>query len=142
MSPADRHTIERKLEYLRRSLKNIEPLRSLAEGEFLSSERDMRAAERILQTAIESVLDASRLLVIVEDWRRIKDEREALLILPEHGVIDEDLTLRLLQAKKFRNVLVHLYTEVDPKLVYKHLRDGCEELAAFATALATWLQKH
>jgi hypothetical protein len=72
------------------------------------------AVERLLAFAVQSVVDCSRLLVSLEDWRQARDERDALFLLAERQVIDADLAGRLTRAKGFRNVLVHEYVEVDP----------------------------
>ena len=94
----------------------------------------------MLELSIQSVIDLSRLLVTLEDWRRIRDERDALLLLAERAVIEPELADRLLKAKGFRNVLVHEYGELDPDLLYAHLRDDVGDLWEFARGVAGWLQ--
>lgn len=101
MTPADRHTLARKLEYLRKQLEHLDPYRQLSKDALLSELEKRLAVERLLEISIQSVIDLSRLLVALKDWRGIRDERDALLILAE----------RLLQAKGFRNVLVHEYVD-------------------------------
>ena len=96
----------------------------------------------LLQTAIQSVMDCSRLLVMLLGWRRLRDEEDALLILPRHDLLPKELTERLLNAKKFRNVLVHQYTEVDPQQVFRHLKDDCGDLDAFVRAFESYLRQH
>ncbi len=95
--------------------------------------------EWLLELSIQSVIDVSRLLVTLEDWRGIRDERDALLVLAERGVIGGDLAAHLLRAKSFRNVLVHDYVAIDPELLHAHLRDDADDLWAFAKGMARWL---
>jgi uncharacterized protein YutE (UPF0331/DUF86 family) len=78
--------------------------------------------------------------VTVEDWRKPRDERDALILLAERGIFEPELSDRLLQAKGFRNVLVHEYVELDPDLLYAHLRDDVGDLWKFARAVAAWMQ--
>lgn len=136
MTPADRQTLARKLEYLRKQLDMLEPYRTLPRESILASPEKRLAVERLLELSLQSVIDCSRLLVAIEDWRGIGDERDALLILGERGVITTDLGERLLRAKGFRNILVHEYVDIDPHLVLAHLRDDVEDLWAFARGLA------
>jgi uncharacterized protein YutE (UPF0331/DUF86 family) len=81
-------------------------------------------------------------MVAFLDWRRIRDDRDAFLILSERSVIDPDLCARMVRAKGFRNVLVHEYVEIDPELLYGHLQNGLSDLWAFAEAVAEWLRSH
>lgn len=119
----------------------LSPYRSLGVDVMQASPEKLHAAERLLQTAVESVIDCARLIVALEDWRKLRDERDAFLILAERKVIDEDLASRLLRAKGFRNVLVHEYVAVDPALVARFLKNDLGDLQAFAIAIARWLQE-
>jgi len=140
VTPADRHTLARKLEYLRQQLDTLEPYRALPKDELLGTIERRFAVERMLELSIQSVIDCSRLLVSVEDWRPLRDERDALLLLAERDVIPSDLADRLLKAKGFRNILVHDYVAIDPDLLVEHLRHDAEDLHAFARHLAQHLR--
>lgn len=140
MTPASRQTLARKLEYLRKQLDLLDGYRALPKAELLGAVEKRLAAERLLELSIQSVIDISRLLVALEDWRRARDERDALVLLAEWGVIEPELADQLLQAKGFRNVLVHEYVELDPELLHAHLRDGLGDLWAFAKAVAGFLR--
>jgi uncharacterized protein YutE (UPF0331/DUF86 family) len=141
VNPVDRQTVARKLEYLRKQLETLEPYRSLPQ-EALRDEVEKRlAVERLLELCIQSIIDISRLLVSLENWRDMGDERDALLVLAAYKVIPSALADRLLQAKGFRNVLVHEYVEIELTLLHGHLRDDGEDLWAFARCLADYLQR-
>ena len=139
MTPADRQSLIRKLGYLQKNLDLLTPYRALSEQELTGTPEKKFAVERLMQTAIESVIDCSRLLVLIEEWRKLRDERDALIVLAEHAVIADDLCERLQRAKGFRNVLVHEYVEVDPHLLYVHLQTGIADLQGYARSLAAWL---
>lgn len=141
MSPTDRATLLKKLEYLRRTLEELAPYRNLPQEKFLGSLTHRRIVERLLQLAIESVIDCSRLIVVLEDWRGIRDEREAWLVMGERGVLPEGLAERLREAKGFRNILVHEYIDLNPQLVYENLQQGYGNLGEFARAMAAYLTK-
>jgi uncharacterized protein YutE (UPF0331/DUF86 family) len=139
VNPVDRQTLARKLEYLRKQLEQLEPYRALSQEEIFSEIEKRYTVERLLELSIQSVIDCGRLLVSLEDWRKLRDERDAFLILVERKVIDEDLAERLLRAKGFRNILVHEYVDIDPTLLFSHLRSGVEDLWVFAQQLAEYL---
>ena len=89
--------------------------------------------------SVQSVTDCSRLLVSQNDWRGLRDERDAFAILAERRVIPSNLADRLTRAKAFRNVLVHDYVEIDSALVVRHLREDLGDLWAFAKGLAEFV---
>lgn len=142
MSPSDRLTIIRKLGYLQKNVDLLSRHASVSAKDLATDPLKRSAVERLLQTAIQSVIDCSRLLVAIEDWRGLRDERDPLVILTEKNVIDEDLQLRMLRAKGLRNILVHEYTDIDLNLLCAHLNSGLPDLGSFAKALAEWIEKH
>lgn len=141
MTPSDRETLTRKLGYLQKNLDLLQEYRKQSQKEIFSDLSKKFALERLLQIAVESVTDCARLLVAIEDWRRLRDERDAWVILAEQNVITKDLAEKITKAKGFRNILVHEYVEVDPDLVYKNLQTGLQDLENFAKALAKWLKE-
>ena len=140
MSPADRETLLKKLTYLRRTLERLHTQRKLTEEQFLADTMLQSAVERLLQTALESVFDSARLLVTIYNLRNTKDAREAIEILGLKGLLPEELVSHLTEAKKFRNVLVHVYADVDPHIVYRQLMDGFPDLEWFSRCLAQHLK--
>lgn len=140
MTPADRQTLGKKLDYLRKQLTILEDYRTLSLEMFADAPEKRLAVERLLELSIQSVIDISRLLVVLQDWRKLRDERDALLILADQGMIKNSLAEALLKAKGFRNVLVHEYVELNPVLLHAHLRDGVNDLWGFASAIAEWLR--
>jgi uncharacterized protein YutE (UPF0331/DUF86 family) len=139
VTTADRQTLARKLDYLRKQLETLEPYRALPKDDLLGTLERRFAVERMLELSIQSVIDVSRLLVALEDWRPPRDERDALLLLAERKVLSVELAERLLKAKGFRNVLVHDYVAIDPDLLHAHLREDVSDLWSFARHLARHL---
>jgi uncharacterized protein YutE (UPF0331/DUF86 family) len=64
------------------------------------------------------------------------DFRETFTVLEEHGAIDANLAERMRALAGLRNRLVHIYEEVDDRLVYASLPEGLDDLSAFARAMA------
>jgi uncharacterized protein YutE (UPF0331/DUF86 family) len=139
VTSADRQTLARKLDYLRQQLETLEPYRALPKEDLLANLERRFAVERMLELSIQSVIDVSRLLVALEDWRPLRDERDALLLLAERKIIPDELAECLLKAKGFRNVLVHDYVAIDPELLLAHLREDMGDLWSFAKHLARHL---
>jgi len=139
MNDSEQHTLARKLEYLRKNLEMLAAYRSLSANDIENNLEKRLAAERLLQTAIETAIDCSRLIVAVNDLRKMRDERDAFVILAENKIIGGELSEKLLRCKGFRNILVHEYASVDPKLMARFLNEDIDDLIEFAKAIARWL---
>lgn len=142
MTPADRETLARKLGYLQKNINLLEPYRNMPIESLLDAPKELMIVERLLQTTIESVIDSSRLLVALEDWRKARDERDALIIFEERGILPEGLGYRLVEAKRFRNILVHEYVEIKPELMLQNMQHGLPDLRAFAVSMAKWMEEN
>lgn len=91
-------------------------------------------------TAIEAVLDVSHHLIASELWGPADSSGDAVRLLARHGVIDEQLAIRLASAVGFRNVLVHGYAEVDDAQVLANL-DQLDDLARFVEQVRSWARR-
>ncbi|MGD8868871.1 MAG: DUF86 domain-containing protein [Gemmatimonadales bacterium] len=56
-------------------------------------------------------------------------------VLRDEGILDTTLAGRLMAMARFRNVLVHLYAEVDDERVLQILRGSLGDLDAFVDVL-------
>lgn len=59
--------------------------------------------------------------------------------LGEAGIINRDLTARLVEMARFRNRLVHLYWDTDYRLVHRIIRADLDDLGAFVSAVEALL---
>ncbi len=114
-------------------------LRSLAgtpKASYLD-DRGLRAqAERWLHLAAECVLDLSHHLIAERGWRAPSSYRDAIRVLAENGVFAEPLASELEQWAGLRNVLVHLYLDVDHEVLFDILVNDLEQLERFALAVS------
>lgn len=129
---------------LRRLDEQVGRLRELADRpreDFVADGQARAAAERLLQTSIQIVLDVGAHVLGdrgVVDW---EEYREIPRRLADEGVIDRALADRLEEAAGQRNVLVHTYLEVDPELVYRTLAEDLDVFGAFAEAVLELLEE-
>jgi uncharacterized protein YutE (UPF0331/DUF86 family) len=57
-------------------------------------------------------------------------------VLEENGVIEAGLAERMRALAGLRNRLVHIYAEVDDRIVRESLPEGLQELSDFSQAMA------
>ena len=74
-------------------------------------------------------MTAKRLHKVPEEYA------ECFAMLKEAGVITGELTGRLQQMAKFRNLLVHMYWKIDYGRVYDAIQQNLEDRRAFSAAV-------
>ncbi len=118
--------------------------RKLAELAQLSAETYLEqqafAGRYLVQASAQTCIDLANHVIASEGWRVPTDFRDAFAVLAENGVLDHDLAERLQALAGLRNRLVHLYSEVDDRLVHQALAGRLGDLDAFARAVAQLLQ--
>lgn len=123
---------------LSRLLQRREELREYARGatdDFLADRRAIDASKYVLITAIEDLLSIANHVIASEGLRAPADYADAFRSLQEARLLDADLADRLAAMARFRNLLVHVYAEVDDRRVHGYMRDELEDIERFVSAI-------
>ena len=132
----DRSVFEKRLSKLEELLTKLRPLAELERQEFLADDVAQSLAERWLHLAMECSLDLAHHLIASEGWPSPGTYRETFQVLAKHGVLPEELAVQMEGWAGMRNVLVHLYLEIDHGLVFEALSTELGQLEAFAAAIS------
>ncbi|MFN8475078.1 MAG: DUF86 domain-containing protein [Anaerolineae bacterium] len=97
------------------------------------------AAERDFQVAIQAALDISSIILAEQSVNVPEAYRDLFPALAEIGVLPVDLGRRLSYMAQFRNVLVHLYLQVDPRKVYDYLQNNVGDLELYSKYVGDYL---
>lgn len=127
--------IRDRFEDIQESLERLEELRSLPKEIFLA-DRDRRdlACYRLI-VAIEAAVQICFHVSAQRLHRTPEEYAECFAILGEASIIPADLSERLQQMARFRNVLVHRYWDVDYGRVYDILWSRLDDLREFVRAV-------
>jgi len=60
--------------------------------------------------------------------------------LEDIGVIDQDLSDRLVMMAKFRNRLVHLYWEISPEKIFEIVQNNLEDFKLFEKKIVEFVR--
>ncbi len=127
----DQPRVRERIQYIETCLGRLESLRTLPSDEFLADFRNVESAKHLLQTAIEAMMDiASHILA----RRRLPTPHEGAEIfrrLGEAGLLPAERVQTYAQMVRFRNLLVHLYQEVDAERVYEVLQNDLGDVRRF-----------
>jgi uncharacterized protein YutE (UPF0331/DUF86 family) len=127
------------LDALEGYLAELRSFQSVSREDFIREPALHHLAERYLHLACESVLDIAHHVISDQGYRQAQSYKEAMDVLREETLIDRDLADRLKGWMGFRNILVHLYLEIDHGRTYDAIRGDLGDLEQFAAAMARLL---
>jgi uncharacterized protein YutE (UPF0331/DUF86 family) len=130
--------VESRIQRLEELIERLDEVHHAGEDAYLADEQQRAATERWLQVAVQICIDLGTQLVTEQSARPPSDYAEVFKILGEKGVIPNELAQRLADAAKQRNLIVHLYMEIDDRSVFASLAhlDDLREFAASLERLA------
>lgn len=96
------------------------------------------AIQRTLQLAVQSAIDMGARLISRRNWRKPADYGDVFRILQAESVVDQELADRLVELAGLRNVLVHVYDDLDDEEVFRHAKEAPDRLEAYARAVAAY----
>lgn len=133
--------ISRKIRSMKKYTDFLRSYQSITE-ERLEDDYELRSAiERNFHLAIESALDIGEIIISAEGFEKPEDYRGVILILEKHKVIPTDFAERFIEAVSFRNILVHMYEEIDVGELYSYLQTNLRDFDDFARYIARHLEK-
>ena len=138
----DREVFAQRLGALEQVLRDLRRLAATPRDTYLKDRGLQAQSERWLHLAGEACLDLANHLIADQGWRAPSTYREAFDILREQGVVDADLARRMAGWAGLRNLLVHLYLQIDHERLYEILTGDLDEIEAFATALIRFVDSH
>ena len=136
----DSETIFRKLGFMSRCVKY---LRSV-DPENVNPKFDYEkrsAIERNFQLAVESAIYLGEIIISEEGFERPQDYESVFLVLGRHSILPEAFAERFASAAGFRNVLVHVYEEVDLRVLEEFLTERLGDFEEFAGYVLEYIEK-
>ena len=114
----------------------VRELRTLARPERIADDlREQRFVEHTLQLAIQAALDVGSHVVSDDRLGEPETGRDVFRLLGKAAVVPVDLAGRLEQMAGFRNVVIHLYQDVDLDIVRDVVENHLGDLLEYAAAI-------
>ena len=135
----DRDTLSSRLDALETYLAELRAFSTGGRDQFVREPALHHLAERYLHLACESVLDISHHVIADQGYRQPSSYKDAFDVLQQEGVLEDDLARRLKLWMGLRNLLVHLYLEIDHGRTYDAISEDLGDLQAFASLMARLL---
>ena len=117
----------------------LKELQRLTYDEFSVDHILNASAERHFQVAIQAALDIGSILLAEVSPTAPASYTDVFLQLAEVGVLPPGFAQKIAGMAKFRNVLVHLYLEVDLHKVYYYLQHDLEDFERYMHYVSEYL---
>lgn len=141
MSPVDAAVIRRKLGHIAEALTALRPLARLSLDEYRQRLYERKAAERLLQEAIEAALDINAHLVAEHGAAIPEDYYGGFLALGTLQIVPRELAQRLAPSAGLRNRLVPEYEGIDDGKVLAAITTTLEMYPQFVEAVEAFLRR-
>lgn len=135
----DRSVFDLRLERLERLLRSLRSLASVERASFLVDEALQAQAERWMHLAAECSIDLANHLIADRAWKSPSTNRETFQVLADNGVLEPDLARQMEGWAGLRNILVHLYLEIDYEKLFEILTKDLPEIEAFVAAMTRFV---
>lgn len=119
----------------------LKGLQELTFEEFAADPILHAAAERHFQVAIQAAIDVASILLASESVHIPDSYKEIFYALGETGIVPAEFSQNLASMAGFRNVLVHLYLEVDLERVFRYLQNNLGDFELFAKYVSDYLSQ-
>ena len=134
----DPEAVRRRMRQIDARVRALEDVRARGEDAFLADPGVQAMVERHLQVAIQAAIDIAIHIVAEDSAQTPEDYAAAFAALAKIEIIDPALAGRLGDAARLRNVIVHMYLDVEPARVWAHLA-RLSVLRDLASAVETYL---
>ncbi len=114
-------TIDGYLGNLRTILRDVK-----SQEEFPLRPTEYYATLHLLQLSIQSLIDMASRLISLLGAKKPKEYSDIAEILHEEGVLNDNERESFKNMIKFRNLLIHIYAEVSPDIVYRIAKERAE----------------
>jgi uncharacterized protein YutE (UPF0331/DUF86 family) len=142
----DPDAISSKLAGMTKRLLRLRRYEALTLAEYLQDEDIQAIVERLLEQVIQSALDINRAFLkrvagiqgSPFDGETVRNS-ETFILAADYGLISQELGEAIAKSGGFRNVLAHLYDEIEPETVYSALRLALQHYPPYTAAVQTYL---
>jgi uncharacterized protein YutE (UPF0331/DUF86 family) len=126
-----REVIEERLAKIREIVTLLSQLQGLTGDELQTDPFRLYTVERGLQVAIECVLDIGTHVISAYGFRKPSEYAEVFDVLWENKVLPQEFAERIRPMAGLRNLLVHMYLDVNSHRLAEHL-DRLDDFRAFS----------
>lgn len=132
----DRGKVESRIYYIKQNLEKLYKLGGLAQQEFLSDYRNYDTAKYNLQVIIEALIDIGNHIISRKKMPIPDSNADTFRILSQNGIIPVEKLSRYEAMAKFRNMVVHLYQDINEEEIFHIIKNDLSDIEYFIEIIA------
>lgn len=136
----DEELIEKRIDSVEEKISYLKKIGEIGTGEFLESYEKIQASKHSLQEAIEACLDISNHIIAAKKLKRSESYSDMFQRLAQDDILDDKLADRLSDMARFRNLLVHQYTEIENRRVHEIIKENLGDIEDFLENIESLLE--
>jgi uncharacterized protein YutE (UPF0331/DUF86 family) len=105
----------------------------------LKDPRSVGSARYYLQVSIETCISIANHLIATERLRAPRDYGDSFAVLNEAGILPDEAGRTMQELAGLRNLLVHVYWDVDDEMIYEGIRAELEDFETFVAHVLTFV---
>jgi len=138
----DKELINLRLDIVDKNLNEIKKIVAEGKENYMKNYRTQLAAKHALLQIMEACIDIGNHIIASLGLRRPEEYKDVFEILEENGIIPKPLSKRLQNMARFRNLLVHQYTRIDERIVFKILKEDVKDIKEFIRCILKIITKN
>ena len=111
------------------------------EAEYLDDPKSIGSSRYYLQVSIETCINIANHIIATERLRAPRDYKDSFQILNETGILSDEITRKMKEVAGLRNLLVHVYWDVDDRMIYAGIKSELRDFEDFIGELLVFLEK-
>ena len=112
-----------------------------SDSKYLQNRKDKNALYKEVEYVIQLMLDVCAIVNTDIIKESPNDEDGIIESLMKKNIISNNLSKRIHEMKRSRNVLVHKYGDVDDKMAYESIKNGTKDIDLFIEEFEKFLKK-
>lgn len=140
MSQVNSAIVIAKLAYMKQYLQDLIRFRDTSLEDYLS-DGNHYVVERLLQLIADVQTNVNRHLIKGLGGRQPKENAETPILLGILGIIKLDLAKKMSDSIGLRNVIVHLYDEINPAIVHGAIAQTVADYAQYQRQILSYLDE-
>ena len=123
-------------------INRLEKYQNITLEEYLNSQDIQMITERIIQIITEAALDINKYILScngILETKKNWTNKEYFIMAAQQQIITEDLAIELAKAAGMRNVLVHLYLDIDSRQIFEGIHQSLIYYPLYIRQVLTYL---
>ena len=138
--PIDPIIIKLRLDRILSMCTDLEDIHEYGRKKYLESGLLQAASQRQLHVAIQAMIDIATHIIAHKHWGAPETYSDSIIILARRNLLGSDLASQLVQLVKLRNVIIHMYLDLDSSLIFDSLAMIIAKLKQFIQVIKKELE--